>query len=75
MNPSLREAKRFPLPAGPGYGELTMAEIKLKPEQAARVTIDSMLEAAGWVVRDYREIDLSVARGLAVREVPAKTGV
>lgn len=46
----------------------------LTPEQKARVEIDRKLEAAGWVVQDFREIDLSAGRGVAVREFPTATG-
>ncbi len=46
----------------------------LTPEQQARVEIDRKLEAAGWVVRDFREIDLSVGPGVAVREFQTDTG-
>src|SRR3954454_17067425 len=46
----------------------------LTPEQHARVEIDRKLEAAGWVVQDFREIDLSAGRGVAVREFPTATG-
>lgn len=51
-----------------------MAEAQLKPEQEARLQIDEMLEAAGWQIQDYRDIDLTAGRGVAVREVPTKTG-
>jgi type I restriction enzyme, R subunit len=46
----------------------------LTPEQKARVDIDRKLEAAGWVVQDFREMDLSAGRGVAVREFPTATG-
>ncbi len=46
----------------------------LTPEQQARVEIDRKLEAAGWVVQDFKEIELSAARGVAVREFPTATG-
>jgi type I restriction enzyme, R subunit len=49
-------------------------EGRLHPEQRARVEIDRMLEAAGWIVQDYKSIDLTVGRGIAAREVPTKTG-
>lgn len=52
-----------------------MAEMQGKPEQEARVQIDAMLESAGWVVQNYREMDLTVSsRGIAVREFQTKTG-
>src|SRR3954468_17640804 len=46
----------------------------LSPEQRARAQIDRKLEAAGWVIQDFKEIDLSAARGVAVREFPTATG-
>ena len=44
------------------------------PEELAREKIDAMLIAAGWIVQDYKSIDLSAGRGIAVREVPLKSG-
>ncbi len=35
----------------------------LTPEAKARVEIDRMLTAAGWVVQDYARVNLSAARG------------
>jgi type I restriction enzyme, R subunit len=49
-------------------------EERLHPEQRARVEIDRMLAEAGWSVQDYRAIDLTAARGVAVREFPTKAG-
>ncbi|MBA2793796.1 MAG: hypothetical protein H0U32_07410 [Thermoleophilaceae bacterium] len=46
----------------------------LTPEQRARVEIDALLEAAGWVVRDFNDLDLTAARGIAVREFPLAAG-
>jgi hypothetical protein len=46
----------------------------LAPEQQARVEIDRKLEAAGWVVQDFREMELSGGRGVAIREFPTATG-
>src|SRR5207244_10236063 len=40
----------------------------LTPEAKARVEIDRMLAAAGWVVQDYARVNLAAARGVAVRE-------
>lgn len=40
----------------------------LTPEARARVGIDRMLDAAGWAVQEVRRVDLSAARGVAVRE-------
>ena len=33
-----------------------------------------MLTQAGWTLQDYKAVDLSAARGIAVREVPLKSG-
>ena len=44
------------------------------PEQRARREIDADLEAAGWVVQDKDELDLTAGRGIAVREFPMKSG-
>jgi type I site-specific restriction endonuclease len=49
-----------------------MAE--LTPEQKARVHLDEMLVASGWAVQDYKAFDPSAARGIALREVPLKSG-
>src|SRR3954447_8634887 len=44
------------------------------PEQRARQDIDADLIAAGWLVQDRAELDLTAGRGLAVREFPMKSG-
>jgi type I restriction enzyme R subunit len=44
------------------------------PEELARVKIDAALRDAGWVVQDRREVNLSAAKGVAVREFPLRTG-
>lgn len=40
----------------------------MKPEEKARLTIDQLLTAAGWQIQDYRQMNLSAAQGVAVRE-------
>ena len=40
----------------------------LTPEARARVRIDGMLAAAGWVVQGVRNVNLAASRGVAVRE-------
>jgi type I restriction enzyme R subunit len=45
-----------------------------KPEQLARQKIDGALHAAGWAVQDYAALNLSAARGIAVREFPLGHG-
>ncbi|HTD68080.1 MAG TPA: hypothetical protein VK846_16270 [Candidatus Limnocylindria bacterium] len=44
------------------------------PEQKARQQIDAQLVASGWVVQDFKNVDFSAGRGIALREVPLKTG-
>ena len=44
------------------------------PEERARQNIDRMLQAAGWAVQDYKQMNLGVAKGVAVREFPLKSG-
>ncbi|MDX2208074.1 MAG: type I restriction-modification enzyme R subunit C-terminal domain-containing protein [Gemmatimonadales bacterium] len=51
-----------------------MISDSLTPEQRARVNIDAMLAAAGWVVQSRDEINLHASRGVAVREFPLSTG-
>src|SRR6185437_14968181 len=42
----------------------------ITPEDRARQTIDSLLEAAGWRIQDRKELNLSLPGGVAVREFP-----
>ncbi len=44
----------------------------LTPEAKARVEIDKMLAAAGWIVQDYARANLSAAKGVALREFVLK---
>jgi type I restriction enzyme R subunit len=44
------------------------------PEARARAEIDTLLAAAGWQVQNRNQLNLSAARGVAVREFPLKTG-
>ncbi len=46
----------------------------LLPEQRARKRIDEMLVIAGWVVQDYKSINLYVGPGVAVRELVTAAG-
>ena len=46
----------------------------MEPEEEARQRIDQMLEASGWVVQDRKELNLSAAIGVAIREFPLETG-
>ncbi|OYW74613.1 MAG: hypothetical protein B7Z37_17025 [Verrucomicrobia bacterium 12-59-8] len=44
------------------------------PEQKARRQIDEDLVAAGWLVQDLQDIDITAGRGIAVREFVMKSG-
>ncbi len=46
----------------------------LQPEAQARVRIDAQLEASGWVVQDWKDMNLYAAQGVAVREFVMATG-
>ena len=46
----------------------------MSPEAAAREKIDAQLVAGGWCVQDYKKVDFSAGRGIALREVPLTTG-
>ena len=46
----------------------------MTPEQRAREGIDAMLSAAGWVVQNRDELDLTAGLGVAVREFPTSQG-
>ena len=45
-----------------------------KPEEQARQAIDANLQAAGWLVQNRQDLDLSAGRGVAVAEFPLKQG-
>lgn len=47
---------------------------QITPEQAACEKIDSMLIASGWVIQNYKQLNLSAGPGIAIREVPLATG-
>ncbi|MDI1336361.1 MAG: type I restriction-modification enzyme R subunit C-terminal domain-containing protein [Lacunisphaera sp.] len=44
------------------------------PEAIAREKIDEMLIATGWVIQNYKQLNLGAGQGIAIREVPLKTG-
>ncbi|MEO3690917.1 DEAD/DEAH box helicase family protein [Roseateles paludis] len=46
----------------------------MTPEAQARQVIDERLQATGWLVQDYRQLNLGAALGVAVREYPTDTG-
>ena len=45
-----------------------------KPEDKARKTIDDLLSKAGWTIQDREGVNVSAARGVAIREFPLKSG-
>ncbi len=45
------------------------------PEEKAREDIDKMLNSAGWVVQSKKKVDLSAAKGVAVREYHTYNGI
>ena len=47
---------------------------RLDPEAAARQLIDRQLEQCGWNVQDRREMNISAAVGVAIREFSLTTG-
>lgn len=46
----------------------------MHPEEKARLDIDKQLTACGYVIQDFNELDLSVAKGVIIREYPTSTG-
>ncbi|MBU2573612.1 MAG: DEAD/DEAH box helicase family protein [Elusimicrobia bacterium] len=46
----------------------------MEPEEKARQNIDKLLKAAGWEIQDLNDLNLSAARGVAIREFPLKSG-
>lgn len=46
----------------------------MRPEEYARVGIDSNLELSGWIIQDMSQLNLTVSLGIAVREFPTSTG-
>jgi len=45
-----------------------------KPEEKSREVIDQQLGAAGWIVQDVDEANVTAGRGVAIREFPLKPG-
>ena len=44
------------------------------PETEARIKIDELLTAAGWVVQDAKSANIYASRGVAIREFPLASG-
>lgn len=42
----------------------------MTPEEKARLTIDNLLERAGWTVQDIKDYNPNLSLGVAVREFP-----
>ena len=53
---------------------MSVVVVAMKPEDRARLNIDRLLEAAGWVVQDYKDLNLGAGLGVVVRGFPLKTG-
>lgn len=53
---------------------MSKAETYLGPEARTRRQIDEQLTAAGWLVQDYRQMNLGATSGIAVREFPLAPG-
>lgn len=53
---------------------LSWWDVTETPEQKARRKIDANLVAAGWLVQDVPDLDLTAGRGIAVREFPMRSG-
>lgn len=46
----------------------------MTPEAKARINIDNMLIASGYVIQDMKELNLTASLGVAVREYPTNSG-
>jgi type I restriction enzyme R subunit len=46
----------------------------MTPEEKARLNIDASLQRCGWVIQDFRALNLAAAPGVALREIPLKSG-
>src|SRR5271157_3412817 len=46
----------------------------ITPEDRARQNIDQLLAAAGWILQNRDEANITAGRGVAVREFPMKKG-
>ena len=46
----------------------------MTPEQLACQQIDAQLIASGWAIQDYAQFNPAAAHGIALREVPLKSG-
>jgi PelA/Pel-15E family pectate lyase len=64
------------LASTPGNGPIWARNpvASMAPEEIAREQIDAQLLASGWIIRDYKALNLSAGRGIPLREVPLKSG-
>jgi type I restriction enzyme R subunit len=46
----------------------------MTPEDEARKDIDELLKKAGWILQDYKQLNLGEGLGVAVRNFPLTTG-
>ena len=46
----------------------------MTPEEKSRIEIDAQLGQCGWIVQDYRRMNISAGPGVAIREFPLSTG-
>ena len=46
----------------------------MTPEAKARAEIDEKLQQAGWLIQDFKQLNLGASIGIAVREYPTDTG-
>ena len=46
----------------------------MEPEAEARLEIDRLLQSAGWVIQDNKDLNLGASLGVAIREFPLDTG-
>ncbi len=47
----------------------------MKPEEEARKKIDQLLDAAGWKVQAYGQLNLGASLGVAVCDFPLESGI
>src|ERR1700733_7997110 len=60
-------------PASQAFGRAEQMS-PVQPEAKARKNIDRQLEQSGWLVQDYRQMNISAGPGVAIREFPLSTG-
>jgi type I restriction enzyme R subunit len=44
----------------------------MKPDEETRKKIDALLEAAGWLIQTFEDLNLGAGVGVTVREFPLK---